>query len=86
MEGPGEFGAEERHGLIEVLGRSYWLLCGAKLTGGQRAVGRPAGQVRGDGPRPGLAIVEVESGGHEYTHAHLNTQGPLPPDRQQLDS
>lgn len=79
MEGSGEFGVGERHGLIEVLGRSFWLLRGVQPISSKSTAGRPASPVRGDGPWPRLAVVEMVSEGHVYTHAHLNTQGHLPP-------
>lgn len=79
MEDIGEFGVGERHGLIEVLGSSFWLLCGEQPIRGKSAVGRPANLVRGDGPWPRLAVVEMVSEGHVYTHTHLYSQGHLPP-------
>lgn len=36
--GSGEFGAGEKDNLTEVLGRSFWLLCGEPSTGGKGAV------------------------------------------------
>lgn len=36
-----EFGAGEKHNLHEILGRSFWLLCGELSRRGKRTVWKP---------------------------------------------